>query len=163
MMMQLLAPFAPLSSSPLATRSGTFGATFCGSLWEIDTATHLRRLMSNCGPRRRSRELMLLVPNLLPKVVPHHGSRLLAGLIVRTRRGRLVAGRPPRPCSPTRRSSPWRSSPNGPASAASATSGASPPHTPARLLPEWLCTQGQFNRRVRALEPKLRAVQRTLA
>jgi hypothetical protein len=49
------------------------------------------------------------------------------------------------------------------ASAASATSGASPPHTPARLLPEWLCTQGQFNRRVRALEPKLRAVQRTLA
>jgi hypothetical protein len=43
----------------------------------------LRRLMSNCGQRGRSRNSML-VPNLRPKVVPH-GSRLLPGLIVRTR------------------------------------------------------------------------------
>ena len=89
----------------------------------------------------------MLVPNLLPKVVPH-GPRLLPGLIVRTR-GRLVAGEPtPRPraapvvppCSPTRRSSPWPSSPSGPASAARGTSGASPPLTCAptsrSLLPE---------------------------
>src|SRR5215210_7013956 len=47
--------------------------------------------MSNCGERGRSRNSML-VPNLRPKVVPH-GSRLLPGLIVRTR-GRLVAGAP---------------------------------------------------------------------
>jgi hypothetical protein len=32
----------------------------------------------------------MLVPNLRPKVVPHNGSRLLLGLIVRAR-GRLVA------------------------------------------------------------------------
>ena len=35
--------------------------------------------------------------------------------------------------------------------------------TPASLLPEALCTQGQFNRRVRALEPELRALQRAFA
>ena len=35
----------------------------------------------------------MLVPNLHPKVVPHRGSRLLPGLIVRLR-GRLVAGQP---------------------------------------------------------------------
>src|SRR5215212_5567047 len=50
----------------------------------------LRRwLMSNSGRRRRSRTLML-VPNLRPKVVPHNGSGLLLGLIVRAC-GRLVA------------------------------------------------------------------------
>src|SRR5215208_4291233 len=48
--------------------------------------------MSNSGRRRRSRTLML-VPNLRPKVVPHDGSRLLLGLIVRAR-GRLVEGWP---------------------------------------------------------------------
>src|ERR671913_394994 len=53
--------------------------------------TFLRRLMSNCGERGRSRNFML-VPNLRPKVVPY-GSRLLPGLIVRTRGG-LVAGTP---------------------------------------------------------------------
>src|SRR5215210_6061600 len=47
--------------------------------------------MRNCGGCGRSRNSML-VPNLRPKVVPH-GSRLLPGLIVRTR-GRLVAGAP---------------------------------------------------------------------
>src|ERR687897_3346752 len=56
----------------------------------------LRRLMSNSGRRRRSRTLML-VPNLRPKVVPHDGSGLLLGLIVRAR-GRLVA-RAPSPVS----------------------------------------------------------------
>ena len=35
----------------------------------------------------------MLVPNLLPKAVPHSGSRLLPGLIVRIR-GRLVASKP---------------------------------------------------------------------
>jgi protein-tyrosine-phosphatase len=50
----------------------------------------LRRLMCNSGRRRRSRTL-LLVPNLRPKVVPHDGSRLLLGLIVRAG-GRLVEG-----------------------------------------------------------------------
>src|SRR5829696_7578405 len=59
-------------------------------------ARNLRRLMSNSGRRRRSRTLML-VPNLRPKVVPHDGSRLLLGLIVRAR-GRLVA-RAPSPVS----------------------------------------------------------------
>src|SRR5215218_1275994 len=51
----------------------------------------LRRLMSNCGKRGRSRNSMLAL-NLRPKVVPH-GPRLLLGLIVRIS-GRLVAGRP---------------------------------------------------------------------
>src|SRR5215210_6775001 len=49
--------------------------------------------MRNCEQQGRSREFML-APNLLPKAVPHYGSRLLLGLIVRPR-GRLVEGRPP--------------------------------------------------------------------
>src|SRR5215204_3811115 len=53
----------------------------------------LRRLMRNCGLRGRSREFML-APNLLPKAVPHNGSRLLPGFIVRPDR-RLVEGQPP--------------------------------------------------------------------
>src|SRR5918994_4121093 len=48
--------------------------------------------MRNCERRGRSRGSML-VPNLLPKAVPHDGPRLLPSLIVRTR-GRLVAGTP---------------------------------------------------------------------
>src|SRR5215212_1542446 len=59
----------------------------------------LRRLMSNCGPQGRSRDLML-VPNLLPKVVPHSGSRLLPRFIVRNR-GRLVASKPRLDPAPT--------------------------------------------------------------
>src|SRR5829696_4341 len=70
-------------------------------------ARNLRRLMSNSGRRRRSRTLML-VPNLRPKVVPHDGSRLLLGLIVRAR-GRLVA-RAPSPVS-----SAQQARPSGPA------------------------------------------------
>src|ERR671912_2893349 len=53
----------------------------------------LRRLMRNCGRRGRSRNLML-APNLLPKAVPHNGSRLLLGFIVRPDR-RLVESQPP--------------------------------------------------------------------
>jgi hypothetical protein len=56
--------------------------------------------MSNCGPQGKSRDLML-VPNLLPKVVPHSGSRLLPRFIVRIR-GRLVASKPPLDPAPTR-------------------------------------------------------------
>src|SRR5215203_2373505 len=52
----------------------------------------LRRLMRNCEEHGRSRNSMLVAPNLRPKVVPH-GPRLLPSLIVRTR-GRLVAGTP---------------------------------------------------------------------
>src|SRR5215212_6225105 len=64
----------------------------------------LRRLMRNCGRRGRSREFML-APNLLPKAVPHYGSRLLLGLIVRAR-GRLVEGRPSPGHTPSRPSRP---------------------------------------------------------
>ena len=35
--------------------------------------------------------------------------------------------------------------------------------SPALLLPKALCSQGQFIRRVRALEPELRALQQSLA
>src|SRR5215213_10011786 len=64
----------------------------------------LRRLMRNCGRRGRSRNLML-APNLLPKAVPHSGSRLLLGLIVRPDR-QLVEGRPPLGHTPPRPSRP---------------------------------------------------------
>src|SRR5215210_9164881 len=53
----------------------------------------LRRLMSNCERRGRSRGSML-APNLLPKAVPHDGPRLLPYLIVRLHR-RVVEGLPP--------------------------------------------------------------------
>src|SRR5918995_6436074 len=64
----------------------------------------LRRLMRNCGRRGRSRNLML-APNLLPKAVPHNGSRLLLGFIVRPDR-RLVESQPPLGHTP-----PWPSHP----------------------------------------------------
>ena len=48
----------------------------------------------------------MLVPNLLPKVVPH-GSRLLPRFIVRIR-GRLVASKPPLDPAPTRSPRPSR-------------------------------------------------------
>jgi hypothetical protein len=69
-------------------------------------SAHLRRLMSNCGPQGRSRDFML-VPNLLPKMVPHSGSRLLPRFIVRIR-GRLVASKPRLDPAPTRSPSPSR-------------------------------------------------------
>ena len=112
----------------------------------------------------------MLVPDLLPKVVPR-GPRLLPGLIVRTR-GRLVAGKPPTPPTPRR-------------SGRRAELADSEVLTLA-ILAQWprfrserdfwrfasahlrayfpnLCTQSQFNRRVRALEPELRALQWSLA
>ena len=112
----------------------------------------------------------MLVPNLLPKVVPH-GSRLLPGLIVRTR-GRLVAGAP----SLLRA----QGKPGRPALLSD------PEVITLAILAQWprfrserdfwrfasahlrsyfpnLCTQSQFNRRVRALEPELRALQRAFA
>src|SRR5215217_6488214 len=60
--------------------------------------------MRNCGRRGRSRNLML-APNLLPKAVPHNGSRLLLGFIVRPDR-RLVEGQPPLGHTPPRPSRP---------------------------------------------------------
>src|SRR5215212_9766810 len=56
--------------------------------------------MRNCEEHGRSRNSMLVAPNLRPKVVPH-GPRLLPSLIVRTR-GRLVASKPPLDPAPTR-------------------------------------------------------------
>src|SRR5215218_1572608 len=123
--------------------------------------------MSNCGECGRSR-ISMLAPNLRPKVVPH-GPRLLPRLIVRTR-GRLVAsghGRAPR-------------RPGRPALITD------PEVITLAILAQWprfrserdfwrfasshlreyfpnLCSQGQFNRRVRALAPELRALQRSLA
>jgi hypothetical protein len=114
----------------------------------------------------------MLVPNLRPKAVAH-GSRLLPGLIVRTR-GRLVAralsllcaqeeARPSGPTLPIPRSSPWPSSRSGPASEASATSGASLRHACAPtsrtpVHPGPVQPQGTSPR-----EPELRALQRAFA
>ena len=98
-----------------------------------------------------------------------HGSGLLLGLIARARGGlmgssiTLRSRRKPvaLPSSATRRSSPWPSSPSGPASAARGTSGASLLRTCAPL-PLCCAPRGQLNRRIRALEPELRALQRAL-
>jgi hypothetical protein len=49
----------------------------------------------------------MLVPNLLPKVVPHSGSRLLPRFIVRNR-GRLVASKPRLDPTPSRSPRPSR-------------------------------------------------------
>jgi hypothetical protein len=114
----------------------------------------------------------MLVPNLRPKVVPHDGSRLLLGLIVRAS-GRLVA-RAPSPVVPAQ-----QARPSGPAVRIGS------PH-PLAILSQWprfrserdfwrfawahlrpyfpkLCTQGQLNRRIRALQPELRLLQRDFA
>src|SRR5215212_1523140 len=124
--------------------------------------------MSNCGRRGRSRDSML-VPNLRPKVVPH-GPRLLPRLIVRIG-GRLVAGCPwAGPAPPGSSGSAHGSGGHhlgdpGPVAALQKREGllALRFFSPALLLPEALCSQGQLNRRVRALEPELRALQRSLA
>jgi hypothetical protein len=111
----------------------------------------------------------MLVPNLLPKVVPH-GSRLLPPLIVRIR-GRLVASKPPLEPTPTR-------SPRPVLADSEVLTLAILAQWPrfrserdfwrfawAHLRPYFpnLCSQSQFNRRVRALEPELRALQKALA
>jgi hypothetical protein len=111
----------------------------------------------------------MLAPNLRPKVVLH-GPRLLPPLIVRIG-GRLVAGWP---CS-------------GPAPPGSRPALLTDPEViTLAILAQWsrfrserdfwrfassqlrgyfpeLCSQSQLNRRVRALEPELRALQRSLA
>src|SRR5215218_10850071 len=66
---------------------------FFVTFYELRLDGVLRRLMSNCERRGRSRGSML-VPNLLPKAVPHDGPRLLPYLIVRLHR-RVVEGLPP--------------------------------------------------------------------
>src|SRR5215208_7344870 len=71
---------------------------------EISGPFTLRRLMRNCGRRGRSRTLML-APNILPKAVPHSGSRLLLGFIVPPDR-RLLEGQPPLGHTPPRPSRP---------------------------------------------------------
>ena len=113
----------------------------------------------------------MLAPNLLPKAVPHSGSRLLLGLIVRPDR-RLVEGRPPLGHTPPRPSRP----PERPGAEVLTLA----------ILAQWprfrserdfwrfawahlrpyfpmLCSQGQLNRRIRALEPELRLLQRAFA
>ena len=112
----------------------------------------------------------MLVPDLLAKAVPH-GPRLLPDLIVRFR-GRLVAGKPPLLDPPPPRSPGPARRPGGPHARHTRPMAPLPQRArllalrldaPALLLPEPLCTQGQFNRRVRALEPEMRALQRAFA
>src|SRR5215203_2835357 len=125
--------------------------------------------MRNCGRRGRSRNIML-APNLLPKAVPHSGSldSFLVSLYVQidnwwkvnhpslTRRpGRPALLSDPEvltlailaqwPCFRSERDF-WR-------------------FAWAHLRPYFpmLCSQGQLNRRIRALEPELRLLQRAFA
>ena len=112
----------------------------------------------------------MLAPNLLPKAVPHNGSRLLPGFIVRPDR-RLVEGQPP-----LQHTSPRPSRP--PERLRGPDAGFSAAQWPrfrserdfwrfawAHLRPYFpmFCSQGQLNRRVRALEPELRFLQRAFA
>src|SRR5215211_5297813 len=126
--------------------------------------------MRNCEQLGRSREFML-APNLLPKAVPHDGSRLLLGLIVRPR-GRLVEGRPSLDRASQARSSrpPFRE--RGPHPGFSAAQWPrfrserdfwrfARAHL--RAYFPGLCSQSQLNRRIRALEPELRLLQRAFA
>jgi hypothetical protein len=105
----------------------------------------------------------MLVPNLRPKVVPHDGSRLLLGLNVRAG-GRLVEGltlfgaaqgRPSGAACRLRAHHPGHPRPVASlekrARYLALRSSASE-----LLLPDPLCSQSQFNRRVSALEPELR-------
>jgi hypothetical protein len=113
----------------------------------------------------------MLAPNLLPKVVLHDGSRLLLGLIVRAG-GRLVEGRSPfdrasqaRPsCPPFRERGPYLGHPR-PVAALPQRARLLALHffAPALLLPYPLFAESQLNRRIRALEPELRLLQRTFA
>src|SRR5829696_9959261 len=93
MVIGLLTSFTQLLFKRGCQHDPCFVGTFCRSQWKTDPQKVPRRLMRNCEQRGRSREFML-APNLLPKAVPHDGSRLLLGLIVRPR-GRLVEGQPP--------------------------------------------------------------------
>src|SRR5215217_4543590 len=125
--------------------------------------------MRNCGRRGRSRNLML-APNLLPKAVPHDGSRLLLGLIVRPGR-RLVEGQPPlghtppRPSRPPER--PGGPYPGDPRPVASLQKRARllalRMGAPAPLLPYVVLPRPTQSRRIRALQPELRLLQRDFA
>src|SRR5215207_9022005 len=97
MVIGLLTSFTQLLFKRGCQHDPCFVGTFCRSQWKTDPQKVPRRLMRNCEQRGRSREFML-APNLLPKAVPHDGSRLLLGLIVRPR-GRLVEGRPSLECA----------------------------------------------------------------
>ena len=113
----------------------------------------------------------MLAPNLLPKAVPHDGSRLLLGLIVRPHR-RLVEGRPSLDCP----SQAWPSRPPF------RERGLYPGHprpvaslpqregllalrffAPAPLLPHVVLPGPAQGRRIRALEPELRELQLAFA
>ena len=112
----------------------------------------------------------MLVPNLRPKVVPHDGSRLLLGLIVRAR-GRLVARAP----SPVRALKPGRPALLTDSEVLTLAILAQWPRfrserdfwrfASSHLRPYFpmLCSQGQLNRRIRALQPELRELQRAFA
>src|SRR5215213_2706635 len=65
------------------------------------------------------------------------------------------------PCSAIRRSLPWPSSPSGPLQKREGLL-AFRFFAPALLLPS-LCSQSQLNRRIRALEPQMRLLQRNFA
>ena len=111
----------------------------------------------------------MLTQNLLPKAVPHDGARLLPCFIVRPHR-RLVEGKPPL----------GHTSPGRPALLSDSEV------LTLAILAQWprfrserdfwrfawthlrpyfpmLCSQGQLNRRVRALEAELRLLQRAFA
>jgi hypothetical protein len=112
----------------------------------------------------------MLAPNLLPKAVPHSGSRLLLGLIVRPDR-RLVEGRPPLGHTPPRPSRPPER-PGGPdagdprpvaALSQRARLLALRVGAPAPLLPYVVLPRPTQGRRIRALEPELRLLQRAFA
>jgi hypothetical protein len=112
----------------------------------------------------------MLVANLRPKVVLPHGSRLLLGLIVRAR-GRLVDGeqilgaietRPPGPALSERGPHSGHPRPVAPLSQRAGLLEIRP-LPPAALHFPYLVSQSQLNRRIRALEPELRALQGELA
>jgi hypothetical protein len=113
----------------------------------------------------------MLVPNLRPKVVPHDGSRLLLGLIVRAR-GRLVA-RAPSPVSAQ------QARPSGPAVRIGSPHPRHPlpmaplPQrkgllalrlfAPAPLFPHVVHPRPTQGRRIRTLHPELRLLQLAFA
>lgn len=115
----------------------------------------------------------MLVPNLLPKAVPHNGPRLLPGFIVRPHR-RLVEGQLPLACTAASRPSRPPERERGPYPLTLAILAQWPRFRSERdfwrfasshLRPYFprLCSQSQLNRRVRALEPELRLLQRAFA
>jgi hypothetical protein len=112
----------------------------------------------------------MLAPNLLPKAVPHDGSRLLPGFIVRPDR-RLVEGQPPLGHTPPRPSRPPERL-GGPDACHTRPVVSLPQRegllalrffAPSPLYFPMLCSQGQLNQRVRALEPELRLLQGAFA